>query len=160
MELRSDQIKRGVARAPHRSLLKADGITDEEMDRPFIAVLNARNDIIPGHTNLDKIAEAVKAGIYMAGGVPFEISTIGVCDGIAMNHEGMHYSLVSREVIADSVECAVMGHAFDGLVCIPNCDKIVPGMILGALRRTCPRSSSPAAPCSPARAPTGRAPPI
>ena len=90
MELRSDQIKRGVARAPHRSLLKADGITDEEMDRPFIAVLNARNDIIPGHTNLDKIAEAVKAGIYMAGGVPFEISTIGVCDGIAMGHVGMH----------------------------------------------------------------------
>ena len=111
MELRSDQIKRGVARAPHRSLLKADGITDEEMDRPFIAVLSSRNDVIPGHTHLDKIAEAVKAGIYMAGGVPFEISTIGVCDGIAMNHEGMHYSLVSREVIADSVECAVMGHA-------------------------------------------------
>ena len=95
MELRSDQIKRGVARAPHRSLLKADGITDEEMDRPFIAVLSSRNDVIPGHTHLDKIAEAVKAGIYMAGGVPFEISTIGVCDGIAMNHEGMHYSLVS-----------------------------------------------------------------
>ena len=104
MELRSDQIKRGVARAPHRSLLKADGITDEEMDRPFIAVLSSRNDVIPGHTHLDKIAEAVKAGIYMAGGVPFEISTIGVCDGIAMNHEGMHYSLVSREVIVDSVE--------------------------------------------------------
>ena len=87
MELRSDQIKRGVARAPHRSLLKADGITDEEMERPLVAVFNSRNDIIPGHNNLDKIAEAVKAGIYMAGGVPFEISTIGVCDGIAMNHD-------------------------------------------------------------------------
>ncbi|NGM16622.1 dihydroxy-acid dehydratase [Xiamenia xianingshaonis] len=134
MELRSEQIRTGVARAPHRSLLKADGITDEEMKRPFVAVINSRNDIIPGHNNLDKIAEAVKAGIYMAGGVPFEISTIGVCDGIAMNHEGMHYSLVSREVIADSVECAVQGHAFDAMVCIPNCDKIVPGMILGALR--------------------------
>ncbi|WP_251212326.1 dihydroxy-acid dehydratase [Adlercreutzia murintestinalis] len=134
MEHRSDQIKRGVARAPHRSLLKADGITDAEMERPFIAVINSRNDIIPGHTNLDKIAEAVKAGIRMAGGVPFEISTIGVCDGIAMNHDGMHYSLVSREVIADSVECAVQGHAFDGMVCIPNCDKVVPGMLIGALR--------------------------
>ena len=138
MELRSDQIRMGLARAPHRSLLKADGITDEEMKRPFVAVLNSRNDIIPGHNHLDKIAEAVKAGIYMAGGVPFEISTIGVCDGIAMNHEGMHYSLVSREVIADSVECAVQGHAFDALVCIPNCDKIVPGMILGALRVNIP----------------------
>ncbi len=138
MKLRSDQITQGLARAPHRSLLKADGITDEEMDRPFIAVLNSRNDIIPGHTNLDKISEAVKAGIRLAGGVPFEISTIGVCDGIAMNHEGMHYSLVSREVIADSFECAVQGHAFDGVVCIPNCDKIVPGMILGALRVNIP----------------------
>lgn len=138
MDLRSDQVKRGTARAPHRSLLKADGITDEEMERPFIAVISSQNDIIPGHLNLDKVSEAVKAGIRMAGGVPFEVSTIGVCDGIAMNHEGMHYSLVSREVIADSVECAVMGHAFDGLVCIPNCDKIVPGMILGALRVNIP----------------------
>ncbi|MCI9130126.1 MAG: dihydroxy-acid dehydratase [Eggerthellaceae bacterium] len=138
MELRSSKIKQGVARAPHRSLLKADGITDEEMSRPFIAVLNSRNDIIPGHTNLDKIAEAVKAGIYMAGGVPFEISTIGVCDGIAMNHDGMHYSLVSRETIADSVEIAMQGHAFDGLVCIPNCDKVVPGMLIGALRVNAP----------------------
>ncbi len=134
MTMRSSAIKQGVARAPHRSLLKTDGLTDEELQRPFIAVLNSRNDIIPGHLNLDKIAEAVKAGIRMAGGVPFEISTIGVCDGIAMNHEGMHYSLVSREVIADSVECAVQGHAFDGLVCIPNCDKVVPGMVIGALR--------------------------
>lgn len=134
MHYRSDAVKKGVARAPHRSLLKADGITDEELARPLVAVVNSRNDIIPGHNNLDKIAEAVKAGIYMAGGVPFEISTIGVCDGIAMNHEGMHYSLVSREVIADSVECAVQGHRFDAMVCIPNCDKIVPGMLMGALR--------------------------
>ena len=138
MEMRSDQIKKGVPRAPHRSLLKADGITDEEMGRPFIAVLNSKNDIIPGHTNLDKIAEAVKAGIRMAGGVPFEINTIGVCDGIAMNHDGMHYSLVSREVIADSLEVVVQGHQFDGLVCIPNCDKVVPGMLIGALRVNIP----------------------
>ena len=138
MQLRSDAVRCGTARAPHRSLLKADGITDEEMERPLVAVFNSRNDIIPGHNNLDKIAEAVKAGIYMAGGVPFEISTIGVCDGIAMNHDGMHYSLVSREVIADSLECAVQGHAFDALVCIPNCDKIVPGMLLGALRVNIP----------------------
>ncbi len=138
MQLRSDAVKKGVARAPHRSLLKADGLTDEEMERPLVAVFNSRNDIIPGHNNLDKICEAVKAGIYMAGGVPFEISTIGVCDGIAMNHDGMHYSLVSREAIADSFECAVQGHAFDAAVCIPNCDKIVPGMILGALRVNIP----------------------
>ena len=138
MQLRSDAMKKGVARAPHRSLLKADGLTDEEIVRPLIAVFNSRNDIIPGHNNLDKICEAVKAGIYMAGGVPFEISTIGVCDGLAMNHDGMHYSLVSREAIADSFECAVQGHAFDGAVCIPNCDKIVPGMILGALRVNIP----------------------
>lgn len=134
MQYRSAAIKDGIARAPHRSLLKADGITDEEMKRPFVAVINSRNDIIPGHTHLDKICEAVKAGIYLAGGIPFEISTIGICDGIAMNHEGMHYSLVSREVIADSVECAVQGHCFDALVCIPNCDKVIPGMLMGALR--------------------------
>ena len=138
MQLRSDAIKKGLARAPHRSLLKADGLTDEEMDRPLVAVFNSRNDIIPGHNNLDKIAEAVKAGIYMAGGVPIEISTIGVCDGIAMNHDGMHYSLVSRETIADSFEIAMHGHQFDAAVCIPNCDKIVPGMILGALRVNVP----------------------
>ena len=138
MQLRSDAIKRGLARAPHRSLLKADGLTDEEMDRPLVAVFSSKSDIIPGHNNLDKICEAVKAGIYMAGGVPFEIDTIGVCDGIAMNHDGMHYSLVSRETIADSFEIAVQGHAFDAAVCIPNCDKIVPGMLLGALRVNLP----------------------
>ena len=138
MQLRSDAIKRGLARAPHRSLLKADGLTDEEMERPLVAIFNSRNDIIPGHNNLDKIAEAVKAGVYMAGGVPIEISAIGVCDGIAMNHDGMHYSLVSRETIADSFEIAMHGHQFDAAVCIPNCDKIVPGMVLGALRVNVP----------------------
>ena len=138
MELRSEQVRCGVMRAPHRSLLKADGLTDEEMKRPFVAVFNSYNNIIPGHEELNKIAEAVKAGIYMAGGVPFEINTIGICDGIAMNHAGMHYSLVSREVIADSFECAIQGHAFDAAVCIPCCDKIVPGMVLGALRVNIP----------------------
>ncbi len=156
--MRSDQIKKGTARAPHRSLLKADGITDEEMGRPFIAVLSSRNDIIPGHTELNKISDAVKAGIRMAGGVPFEISTIGVCDGIAMNHDGMHYSLVSREVVADSVECAVQGHAFDGIVCIPNCDKIVPGMILGALRVNIPTVFVSGGPMLPGTQPGGCGP--
>ena len=120
--------------------------------------MNSRNDIIPGHNNLDKIAEAVKAGIYLAGGVPFEISTIGVCDGIAMNHDGMHYSLVSREVIADSVECAVQGHAFDAMVCIPNCDKVVPGMLLGALRVNIPTVFVSGGPMLAGTRPGGRGP--
>ena len=119
--MRSDAIKKGLARAPHRSLLKADGLTDEELERPLIAVISSQNDIIPGHNHLDKIADAVKAGIRMAGGTPLAATTIGVCDGIAMNHDGMHYSLTSREVIADSVECVVQGHAFDGVVLIPPC---------------------------------------
>lgn len=136
--MRSDSIKNGLARAPHRSLLNADGLTDEELSRPLIAVISSRADIIPGHNHLERIAEDVKAGIRMAGGTPMQFSTIGVCDGIAMNHEGMKYSLTSREVIADSVECAVMGHALDGIVLIPSCDKIVPGMIMGALRVNVP----------------------
>ena len=138
MDLRSDQIKKGLARAPHRSLLKADGLTDEELERPLVAVISSTNDIIPGHLHLSNIADAVKAGIRMAGGTPFEMATIGVCDGIAMNHEGMKYSLTSREVIADSVECAVQGHAFDAMVLIPSCDKIVPGMLLAACRLNIP----------------------
>ena len=158
MDLRSNAIKQGCARAPHRALLKADGITDEEMERPLIAVFNSGNDIVPGHNNLDKIADAVKAGIYLAGGVPFEMSTIGICDGIAMNHEGMHYSLVSREVIADSLECAVQGHAFDGLVCIPNCDKIVPGMLLGALRVNIPTVFVSGGPMLAGKQPQGKGP--
>ena len=138
MQLRSDAIKRGLARAPHRSLLKADGLTDEELDRPLVAVVSAQNEVIPGHLHLQQIADAVKAGVRMAGGTPLQVNTIGVCDGIAMNHDGMHYSLVSREAIADSFECAIQGHAFDAAVCIPNCDKIVPGMLLGALRVNIP----------------------
>ena len=136
--MRSDAIKKGLARAPHRSLLKADGLTDEEIERPLIAVISSTNDIIPGHNHLDKIADAVKAGVRMAGGTPLEATTIGVCDGIAMNHEGMHFSLTSREVIADSVECVVQGHQFDGMVLIPSCDKVVPGMLLAACRLNIP----------------------
>ena len=134
MQLRSDAVKKGLARAPHRSLLKADGLTDEELARPLVAVVSAQNEVIPGHIHLDKIAEAVKAGVRMAGGTPLQVNTIGVCDGIAMNHAGMRYSLTSREVIADSVECAVEGHQFDAMVLIPSCDKIVPGMLIAAAR--------------------------
>jgi len=136
--MRSDVVKKGVIRAPHRSLLKALGITDEEMKRPFIGVAQAANEIIPGHLHLKRIAQAAKDGIRMAGGIPFEFSTIGICDGLAMNHEGMKYSLPSRELIADSIEVMAKAHAFDALVLVPNCDKIVPGMIMGALRVNIP----------------------
>src|SRR4030042_896942 len=136
--MRSDVVKKGVARAPHRSLLKALGITDEEMNKPFIGVAQAANEIIPGHLHLKQIAQAAKDGIRMAGGIPFEFSTIGVCDGLAMNHEGMKYSLPSRELIADSIEIMAKAHAFDALVLVPNCDKIIPGMIMGALRLNIP----------------------
>jgi len=138
MELRSDRIKKGLTRAPHRALLRATGVTDFEMDKPFIAVVNSWNEIIPGHIHLDKISEAVKAGIRMAGGVPFEFSTIGICDGIAMNHEGMRYPMPSRELIADSIEIMVRAHAFDGMVLIPSCDKIVPGHLMAAGRLDLP----------------------
>ena len=136
--MRSDLMKAGVDRIPHRSLFRALGLTQEELDRPIIGVVSAKNEIIPGHMHLDKIAEAVKAGIRMAGGTPIEFPAIGVCDGLAMNHEGMFYSLPSREHIADSVEIMANGHPFDGLVFIPNCDKIVPGMIMAALRVNVP----------------------
>ncbi len=138
MELRSDRIKKGLARAPHRALLRATGITDYEMDKPFIAVVNSWNDIIPGHIHLEKVSEAVKAGIRLAGGVPFEFSTIGICDGIAMNHAGMRYPMPSRELIADSIEIMVRAHAFDGMVLIPSCDKIVPGHLMAAGRLDLP----------------------
>jgi len=138
MELRSDRMKTGPAKAPHRSLLKADGLTDEEISRPLIAVVNSANEVIPGHLNLRNVADAVKAGIRMAGGTPLEFSTIGICDGIAMNHAGMRYSLASREVIADSVELVVQAHAFDAMVLIPNCDKVVPGMLMAAARLDIP----------------------
>lgn len=136
--MRSDNIKKGLERAPHRSLLKAVGLTDEEMSLPFIGVVNSWNEIIPGHIHLDKLAEAVKAGIRMAGGVPFEFNTIGVCDGIAMGHNGMKNSLPSREIIADSIELMVEAHQFDGMVMIPTCDKIVPGHLMAAGRLDIP----------------------
>lgn len=136
--MRSDAIKKGISKAPHRSLLKATGLTDEEIDRPLIGVVSSQNDIIPGHINLDKIAEAVKKGILLNGGTPIIFPAIGVCDGIAMGHEGMRYSLPTRELIADSIECMGKAHQFDALVFIPNCDKIVPGMLMAALRLNIP----------------------
>lgn len=136
--MRSDAIKKGLERAPHRALLKAMGYTDEEINRPLVGIANAHNEIIPGHIHLDKITEAVKAGIRVAGGTPISFGTIGVCDGIAMNHEGMKYSLASREVIADSIEIMAKAHPFDALVLVPNCDKIVPAMLMAALRVNIP----------------------
>ncbi|MDD3827128.1 MAG: dihydroxy-acid dehydratase [Anaerolineae bacterium] len=135
---RSDALKRGHERAPHRALLRALGCTAWEMEQPFVGVINSYNEAIPGHTGLRQLAEAVKAGIRAAGGTPFEANTIGVCDGLAMNHAGMKYSLASRELIADSVEIVAQAHAFDALVLIPNCDKIVPGMVMAAARLNLP----------------------
>ena len=136
--MRSDVVKKGPSRAPHRSLFKASGLTDEEIDRPLIGVVTSQNDIIPGHVNLDKIVEGVKKGVLIGGGTPLVFPTIGVCDGIAMGHEGMKYSLVTRELIADSIECMVKAHGLDALVLIPNCDKIVPGMMMAAMRLNIP----------------------
>ena len=134
----SDSVVRGDACAPQRSLFYALGLTEEELNRPLIGVVSAYSEIVPGHLHLDKITEAVKAGIRMAGGTPIMVPSIGVCDGIAMGHIGMKYSLASRELIADSVETMAKAHGFDGLVLVPNCDKIVPGMLMGALRVNVP----------------------
>jgi dihydroxy-acid dehydratase len=136
--MRSDEMKKGLERAPHRSLFKALGLIDAEIERPMIGIANSANEVIPGHLHLHQISEAVKAGIRMAGGTPFEFFTIGVCDGIVMGHEGMKYSLSSRELIADSIESMAMAYPFDGLVLIPNCDKIVPGMLMAAARLNIP----------------------
>ena len=119
-----------MERAPHRSLLKADGYSDEQIRRPFVGVVNSFNEIAPGHVHLQTIARAVKDGVLAAGGTPMEFNTIGVCDGIAMGHKGMHFSLSSRDLIADTTEGMAIAHQFDGLVIIPNCDKIVPGMLM------------------------------
>ncbi|MBQ7573172.1 MAG: dihydroxy-acid dehydratase [Clostridia bacterium] len=134
----SDIVKKGLEKTPHRSLFKAAGFTDEEISRPLIGVVSAKNDVIPGHVHLDKIAEAVKTGVKIAGGTPIEFPAIGVCDGIAMGHIGMKYSLASRELIADSIEAMSLAHGFDALVLIPNCDKIVPGMVIAAARLNIP----------------------
>ena len=136
--MRSDLMKKGLVRAPSRALLKAMGLTDEEIKRPLIGVVNSANEVVPGHIHLDRIAEAVKTGVRIAGGTPLEFPTIGVCDGLAMGHEGMKYSLASRELIADSIEIMAKAHPFDGLVLIPNCDKVVPGMLMAALRLNLP----------------------
>ena len=137
-QMKSDNAKKGMERAPHRSLFYAMGYTDEELGCPLVGVCCAKNEIIPGHFELDRIAEAAKAGVRMAGGTPIEFPSIGVCDGIAMGHEGMKYSLVTRELIADSIECVAKAHQFDALVLIPNCDKIVPGMLMAAARLNLP----------------------
>jgi dihydroxy-acid dehydratase len=136
--MRSDLVKKGIERAPHRSLLRAVGCSSDDWDKPFIGVINSFSEIVPGHIHLQTIAKAVKEGIRSRGGVPFEVNTIAVCDGIAMNHPGMRYSLPSRELIADSVEILAQAHPFDGLVFTPNCDKIVPGMLMAAIRLNLP----------------------
>ena len=136
--MRSDSVKKGIERAPHRALLRAVGVCGRDFNRPFIGIVNSFNEIVPGHIHLNAVAEAVKAGVLHAGGLPFEFNTIGVCDGIAMNHPGMKFSLPSRELIADSVEIMVEAHRFDALVFIPNCDKVVPGMLMAAVRLNIP----------------------
>lgn len=136
--MRSNAVKKGAQSAPHRSLLNALGLTKEEMDRPLVGIVNSQNDIVPGHMNLDKIVEAVKIGVAMAGGTPIVFPAIAVCDGIAMGHQGMKYSLVTRDLIADSTEAMVMAHAFDALVMVPNCDKNVPGLLMVAARVNIP----------------------
>ena len=136
--MKSDVVKKGIERAPHRALLRAVGCSSSDWDKPFIGVINSFNDIVPGHIHLESVAAAVKEGIREGDGVPFEINTIAVCDGIAMNHEGMKYSLPSRELIADSCEIVAEAHAFDGLVFIPNCDKVIPGMLMAAVRLNLP----------------------
>jgi len=154
--MRSDQIKKGIERAPHRSLLRATGLTDEDFNKPFIAIANSYMDFIPGHIHLDKVGEMVKQFVRDAGGVPFVFNVIGVDDGIAMGHDGMKYSLASREVIADSMEIVLNAHCFDGLIAIPNCDKIVPGMIMGALRVNIPTVFVSGGPMEAGKSPDGK----
>ncbi len=154
--MRSDRIKKGFERAPHRALLKATGVRDEDFDKPFIAVVNSYVDIIPGHVHLQDFGRRVKTAVHAAGGVPFEFNTIGVDDGIAMGHAGMKYSLPSRELIADSVETMIQAHQFDGMICIPNCDKIVPGMMMAALRVDIPAIFISGGPMAAGKTPQGQ----
>jgi dihydroxy-acid dehydratase len=153
--MRSNQIKRGIERAPHRALLKATGVTDADMGKPFIAIVNSYIDIVPGHVHLQAFGKLVKDAVRAAGGVPFEFNTIGVDDGIAMGHMGMKYSLPSRELIADCVETMIEAHCFDGMVCIPNCDKIVPGMAMAAMRVNIPAIFISGGPMPAGRTPAG-----
>ncbi len=155
--MRSDRIKKGIERAPHRSLLKAVGVTDADMDKPFVAIVNSYVDIVPGHAHLQKFGAIVKQAVRDAGGVPFEFNTIGVDDGIAMGHSGMKFSLPSRELIADCVETMVAAHAFDGMVCIPNCDKITPGMLMAAARLDIPAIFVSGGPMATGRTASGEA---
>ena len=155
-DLRSNQIKRGIERAPHRALLKATGVTDADMGKPFIAIVNSYVDIVPGHIHLQAFGKLVKDAVRAAGGVPFEFNTIGVDDGIAMGHSGMRYSLPSRELIADCVETMIEAHRFDGMVCIPNCDKIVPGMLMAAMRVNVPAIFVSGGPMAAGRTPDGQ----
>lgn len=152
----SDRVKKGFARAPHRALLRATGMRDEDFSKPLVAVCNSYVDVVPGHVHLQEVGRTIKEAIREAGGVPFEFNTIAVDDGIAMGHEGMYYSLPSRELIADSVETMMRAHAFDGMVCIPNCDKIVPGMLLGALRLNVPTLFVTGGPMAAGRLPDGQ----
>jgi len=154
--MNSSQIKSGWERAPHRSLLRATGVSAQDFDKPFIGVCNSYTQIIPGHVHLNKVADYIKREIRKAGGVPFEFNTIGICDGIAMGHDGMKYSLPSRELIADCVESMVKAHCFDALICIPNCDKIVPGMLMGALRANVPTLMVSGGPMQAGKTPAGK----
>ena len=138
MARRSDNVTKGMQQAPHRSLFNALGMTKEELDRPLVGIVSSYNEIVPGHMNIDKIANAVKMGVAMAGGTPIMFPAIAVCDGIAMGHTGMKYSLVTRDLIADSTECMAIAHQFDGLVMVPNCDKNVPGLLMAAARLNLP----------------------
>ncbi|HNT64227.1 MAG TPA: dihydroxy-acid dehydratase [bacterium] len=153
--MKSDQIKTGIDRAPHRGLLKAIGLTDGDMVKPFIGICNSYTDLIPGHMHLQEIGRQVKESVRQAGGVPFEFNTIGICDGIAMGHQGMNYSLASRELIADCVETVAASHCLDGLVCIPNCDKIIPGMLMAAVRLNIPTIFLSGGPMKAGRTPAG-----
>ena len=155
--MRSDRIKKGIERAPHRSLLKATGVTDADMEKPFVAVVNSYVDIVPGHVHLQEFGRIVKEAVRAAGAVPFEFNTIGVDDGIAMGHAGMNFSLPSRELIADCVETMIEAHAFDGMVCIPNCDKITPGMIMAAVRVDVPTVFVSGGPMATGRSRSGEA---
>lgn len=136
--MESNRVRQGASRAPHRSLFRALGYTREEEKRPLIGIVNSYNEIVPGHVHLDKITEAVRLGVAMAGGTPVVFPAIAVCDGISMGHMGMRYSLATRDLIADSTECMALAHGFDGLVCIPNCDKNVPGLLMAAARVNIP----------------------
>jgi len=152
----SDQVKKGIERAPHRSLLKATGVSDADMGKPFIAICSSHTDIIPGHVHLNQVAEYVKECVWAAGGVPFVFNTIGICDGIAMGHSGMKYSLPSREIIADAVEAMLRAHCFDAMICIPNCDKIIPGMLMASMRVNIPTIFTSGGPMEAGRMPDGK----